>query len=806
MGGYNLRFFKNIPVLFLSIIILLIAVIIFSLNLVRVSLEKDFTEVETTGLKDEVKVYENFNGIPHILAKSEADMFFAIGYYHAKDRLWQMDVMKRTAEGRLSEIFGDTTLREDLFLRSLELSQIARKSLKKLSSKSLEILKSYSAGVNSYIEQNKGHLQFEFGALGYTPEKWTPYSSVLIAKLMTVEMSFSLWSDYAISEIAMRLGVKKARDFIPNQSNDINENDFDTTGVQLPPLDSTLISSLMGIIGSGYTGSNAWAISYKDGKSNHSILANDPHLPINLPPKWYQMHISCNTMNVIGYSIPGSPLILVGRNDSISWGVTNSMADILDIFLVKKGKNDDYYIDENGDEVKYEFIRDTIKIKNKETYQYYRKRTKMSALLSETHLWNKKKQKNKFFEHYDISFDWTNRKASDEFLCLYNLNKAQNYKSFKSALNGWNAPVLVFNYADESGKVALLPVGNIPLRNKTSPSIINPYKDKDYRWKGLEPIQKYGEKVIERDGFIYTANNDFYDDGIFISNNWEPNSRAIRIKQLLSQRNYSSIRDFEIMQMDQYSPYAKQFLNLTLPIINVVKERLNKNELKALRKLANWNFILSKDLNEPLIYTYFKRALVEETIKDELGATIYGHYTFLTNYPDRLILELLGKDESELFDNVKTSIIENKELIVIRAFRRTIKELTNEFGIDGISNLTYGNVHTLPLEHLLGGNEFLGRAVNLKTVHLGGDNTTLFNSESRYSKPNEVFVSSSMRFITDMQDSIIFMIMPGGESGDPMSPNYGDQVQLWLNGGYLKLSVSKKPNSDFELKTKFVPH
>lgn len=800
-----MNFFRNIPALLISITLLIIAVLFFSLNLSKVSLEKKFTEIKDSKLKNEVEVYENFNGIPHIVAKSESDMFFAIGYYQAKDRLWQMDILRKAAEGRLSEAFGDRTLKQDLFLRSLELKRIAHKSLDNLSDKSLRILKSYSDGVNSYIDHNKGHLQFEFGALGYKPEKWKPYHSILIAKLMTFEMSFSLWSDFALSEIAMKMGIDRAKDFIPNPNDNDKSEIIDTNKIVMPSLNKNFISSIINDFGSGYTGSNAWAISFKDGNQDHSIIANDPHLPIHLPARWYQLHITCDSMNLIGYSLPGNPSIVIGRNDNISWGITNVMADILDIYLVKKGRNDDFYVDENGKEVEYEFIRDTIKINGKEGYQYYRKRTKMSALLSESHIWNTSNQNNKFFKNYNICFDWVNKNPSDEIYCMYKLNKAKDYNEFKSSLSDWNAPALVFNYADTKGKVARLPVGKIPIRDKTYPNFINPYENKDYRWKGFRNIQDLGEKVVEKDGYVYSANNNFYKEGTFISNNWEPSSRAERIEQLLSEKNFTNIRDFEFMQMDYFSPYAQELLKLTIPIISKVKERLDKNELKAFRKLSKWNFILSKELNEPLIYNFFKRTLIEETIKDELGNTSYEHYNYLTNYSDRLILQLLKTKNHRLFDNIKTPQIENKELIVIRAFRKAIKELIDKYGIDGISNLTYGEVHKLRLEHLFGSNDFIGKAVNLKTVGLGGDNTTLFNSEARHTKPNDVFVSASMRFITDMQDSIVYMILPGGESGDPMSSNYGDQVQLWLNGGYLKLSMNKHPNNDFELKTKLIP-
>jgi penicillin amidase len=798
-------FSRNVPAFLISIVVLVIAILIFSVNITRIGLDSDYTEVESTNLKSEVNVYENFNGIPHIIANNEQDLFFAIGYYQAKDRLWQMDIMRRAAEGRLSEVFGEKTLNQDLFLRSLEMGKLAKKSLSNISDKSKEILESYSAGVNSFIKNNNDKLQFEFGALDYEPEEWKPYHSILIGKLMAFEMSFSFWSDYSLSEIAMKIGKDKARDFIPIDYETKTKSEPSLDNILLPELDSNFISSLISDFGRGYTGSNSWAISYKDDNEKHTILANDPHLPINLPSRWYQMHISSPNINVIGYAIPGNPSIIAGRNDSITWGITNVMADICDIYLVKKGKNDDFYIDENGKETEYEFVRDTISINGKEGHQYYRKRTKMSALLSESHIWNDNKSKNRFFKEFDICFDWVAKKESDEVKCLYNLNKADNYNEFRSALKDWNAPALVFNYADKTGKVAKLPVGNIPIRGKTDPSFINPYWDKEYRWNGYRSLIGVGEQKTDGDGFVVAANNNFYPDNIFISHNWEPDSRARRIDQLLSEKNFTTIRDFEFMQMDNYSPFAYDLVKLTLPTLSKVKDRLNEQEKKAFNKLLKWNFILSKDLNEPLIYNYFKRTLIEETIKDELGTGSYTHYSFLTNYPDRLIMQLLKSDNHILFDNIKTEKRENKEVIIFRSFRNAIKSLIDKYGIDGISNLTYGEVRKLKLNHLFGDNKFIGPAVNLKAVGLGGDNTTLFNTESRHTYPNNVIVSASMRFITDMSDSLVYMILPGGSSGDPMSSNYGDQVQLWLNGGYLKLNINKAPTNDFELRVRLTP-
>lgn len=796
-------YLKKIPATLLAITILLIALTIFSFWITKVSVFDEYHKLESSDISSNINVYENFSGIPHIVTENENDLYFAIGYYHAKDRLWQMDVMRRAAEGRLSEIFGDRTLNQDLFFRSIDIKKYAKTSLDSISDKSIEILENYSNGINSFIKENRSSLQFEFGALDYYPEKWTPYHSILISKLVAFEMSFSFWSDFSLSQIAAKLGKAKANHFIPGIS---SNTPFPQT--QLPNIDTNFISELVNSFGTGSTGSNSWAINYEDNNDSiSSLLANDPHLPISIPPRWYQMHISSNEINVVGYSIPGIPHCVVGRNDDIAWGITNVMADVCDLYLVKKGKNDDYYINLDGKDEEYLFERDTIIIKNKEPHQYYKRSTDLSPVLSNNHIWNTDSSSSKFFDEYDICFDWTSKLSSDELLSLYKINKSENYDDFRTALTSWSAPALNFQYADKNGNIARLAAGKIPVRDQTNPNIFNPHWLPEFRWKGTRSLIGIGEKIIsKKKGAVFSANNKYFNDNTFISNNWEPNSRANRINQMITNSDISTVRDSEFMQMDNYSPYAAQFKKLTIPTIEKVKEKLNADEQKALSKLKRWNNILSKDINEPLIYNYFKREIVSETIKDELGDEIYRNYVFLSNFPDRLIIELLKSNNHILFDNKQTKKKENKEIIIVRAFKQSIKKLIDKYGIDGISNLPYGKVHRLELKHFFSDNEFMSPAVSLKSVGLGGDNTTLFNTGMNYNKPNEVLISASMRFIADLSDTLVYMILPGGNSGDPMSPNYGDQVQLWQNGGFLKISSSPKPNIDFELKTQIVPN
>lgn len=788
---------NKIPIYFFTLLILLIVIFIFTLKIIKLSTDFQEKELISSNIYSEIKVYENTNGIPHIIANSELDVYFALGYYHAKDRLWQMDFYRRYAQGRLSEIFGEKLLETDLFMRGINFEEIANKSFDSASVKSKKILKKYSDGINFYIEKFNHRLPFEFGTLSYKPEKWTEKDSYLISKLLTFELSFSFWLDLLYSQIVYKLDNIRAADFLNFKSNNIvvNSNDDIKDFSNIDFL--TLVGKLP--INTSNGGSNSWAVNSVIESDTLTMLANDPHLTIGVPSRWYQAHLTSENLNVTGYSIPGIPGIIIGRNDSVAWGITNMMADICDLYLINK-IDDDYYISKNGEKTKFRFTRDTILIKNRESHIYYKKETNMSTILSDVHLW--KNNKNKFFENFDICFDWTAKYTSDEFLSLHNLNKSGNAKDIDNSLKDWSGPPLIFNYITKDREIGKLAAGILPVRTKTNPNLLNPYSDNEYHWQGF-----YNANSIisfQKDNkIIVSANEDISNSSVkFISNYWEPNSRFDRIKSYLSEKTNPSMRDMQIIQLDNYSPYAKELLQIVKPTLEDYYSELNNQEKILVDKLLNWNYIISKELNESLLYIIFIKNLIELTYKDELGERLYKQFTFISNRPYTSILNSLYSN-SILFDDITTEEIENKDIIIIYAIKKTISELKDKFGKE-LFNYKLADYKYLQLNHIFSNENFFSPSLSLGPFPMGGDNTTIYNTETRITNTDSVIISASMRFISEINDSIIYTVIPGGSSGDPMSSNYSDQIQLWLNGGYIRLNSSRFPDKNSELKTSFV--
>lgn len=398
-----------------------------------------------------------------------------------------MDYYRRLAQGRLSEVFGVQSLEVDKFLRCFEIDKIARDCYEHMSQKSRTILENYSNGVNLYISHYRNKLPFEFGVLDYTPEKWLPYHSILIGRVLSFELSLSIWADAAYGEIASKYGIDFAKLLIPDSDFKISEQsnfEFPASGIdysfEIFNENINKIREFMNIEGSS-SGSNCWVYKNNDSLGSSSLLANDVHLPLSIPSRWLQMQITSPEISAIGLSLPGIPMILSGRNENIAWGISNLMVDDFDYFI-EKIENDSYYVDENN-KVKLTYIKDTINIKSETPYIYYKRRTNKSLIISDFHL-NKHhglifdsddKIDTTFYSQNALTFKWVGRKTSDEILTLYQLLIAKNFEDFSSACSKWSSPGLNFHYADKYGTIGMISAADVPLRGKDcSPNIPNP--------------------------------------------------------------------------------------------------------------------------------------------------------------------------------------------------------------------------------------------------------------------------------------------------------------------------------------------
>jgi penicillin amidase len=828
------QFLRNFAGILISLTVIAASFTAFSLYVATRS-EVEPNTVVNANTKDTIAIYRNQFSVPHIIASSESDAFFALGYVHAQDRLWQMDIARRAGEGRLAEIFGKEALETDKFLRSLDLPTISQKTWKSSSKTSRFILEQYSNGVNAFIDEHKTGLSFEFGALGYLPEEWQPTDCILISRMMAFEMSIGFWSDIAFGEIADKLGVERASELIPSYPNSapfiipsekkpiVSSTPKPTSQTETLPLfnnhdaissTANLLASLrhfMGMNGSG-VGSNSWAMKTTATSDASTILANDPHLSLSMPARWYQAHVTTPTLNITGLTIAGLPLFVVGRNDNISWGITNMMADDCDYFVEKIDTNSNFYFNEDGKRVKFKYRRDTILVKGDEPLIYDIRFSKRSPIISDVHTLVPNKLSinstpNNFLQKYALSYSWTAQQASDEILAMYRINKANSWQEFQQGVNLWCVPALNFSYADRKGNIGIAPAGTIPIRSRGNPNIPSPSWLTEYAWQGVHTSSELPRMYNPTKRYLMSANNKTAEVlPYFITSLWEPSSRVERIEETLREFDEYTVRDAQFMQMDVTSPFARTLLKKTLPIIVSKQQYLSQTEREALKMLQSWDGIMTARDPQPMLYSGFLNNLLRQTFEDELGERLYRDYVFVANLPTRKIMELLNIDSSSVwFDNVKTKEIENKDEIVFRSFVLAVRSLQDHYKNNDIRSWKYGDLHHVTLNHLFSSNPFMKQIVTHGPFPTGGDNTTLNNGEYHFFEPQEQVLGASMRFIADMKDTVIYSVLPGGNSGEPLSAHYSDQVQLWLNGGYIRIPVKRLPDASFTRYTTIIP-
>ena len=413
------------------------------------------------------------------------------------------------------------------------------------------------------------------------------------------------------------------------------------------------------------------------------------------------------------------------------------------------------------------------------------------------------KKNGKKFNQQGLTFDWTGKNNSDEILSLYKVNKSINYDEFLQSFNTWCTPGLNFHYINKNGDYKILPAGNSPIRfEKHNPLIPQIRSSSLTGWKEQIKLQKYYQiDDTAKNGYLVSANNKLFISKDYISNYWEPISRFDRINEVLSLEKPHNVPRAKYLQNDLLSPYAKQLLKICLPIIIDKKILLNSLEKQALNKLCRWNYILSSKDNTSSVYTLFFYNLLKCTFQDELGDKLFSEYTFISSVSTRKIFELIDENKSNVFDNVRTKEIENRNYTIFIAFKNAVKQGTQLFGTDDISKWKYGLIHTIEPEHILSRNKFIKNVFEIGKYPIGGNNTTILNTDWNYSVPFSSVVYPSVRFVCDLSDTNIYFSLPGGVSGNPQNSNFKDQFQLWLNGGYISISLSKNPNSNFKLKT-----
>jgi len=837
---------------FLGILIVIIPVIIILGLIFNILSKQSFYptsgEIAVSGLKSQVKIYFDDFGVPHIISQNQDDAYFTQGYLHAQDRLWQMDLTRRVAEGRLSEVFGAQVIEFDKLFRTIGIHRFSYNWYNSISPESKQILTSYTQGVNKFIETHYDNLPVEFDALNYRPEPWKPEQSLMLARMMGWDLNIAWYTDYVMGEVLSKTGIEKTSLIFPDTNITIY------TKPVIEPVDSTVESeeketpkkkkfrdetgylenenatylkqvsflgknffesnqnyrNFLGINGS-HTGSNSWVVSGSRSFTGKPILANDPHLALQAPSRWYEMYIKGGKLDVRGMTFPGIPGVVIGSNKTISWGLTNLMNDDNDFIILKRDSADSRKYIYNNQATSLDSIKEKIYIKDSVETDFIIYTTKIGPVISDLKMRGFADMTENPDDPYRdklMTFRWTGFEQSDEVNCFYGINTASNWDEFKASLKDFSVPAQNFIYSDIYGNIGYRAGGKIPIRKtNTEFSYIFPGED-EIDWTGYIDFDKLPELYNPPEGYIITANTDPYSwmkdskDKFYISYLWEPSSRFNSIKQFIDGRTLFDLEDFKLLQNSYESPYAKGLLKDFFTDTQTGSLNYDTETLAAIEKLKNWNSDIVKNEAASVIYNTYIVYLIKNIFEDELGEHIFNDFISIQNLPYRSLERIMNQPESEWFDNLTTTTQEKRPDIVKKSIIQAVEFLKNKFPGKDVNSWNWGSVHTVKFRHPLGFVEALDKTFNIGPYDVGGDQTSVNNTEYRFSdvieKGNfDVVVGASMRMITSMADiERPLTINSTGQSGQPVSTHYSDQARMWSYGDYKKNVSTEQEMSD----------
>jgi penicillin amidase len=694
------------------------------------------------GFGDSVTILLDSLDVPHVLATSDADVYAALGYLHARDRLFQMDLLRHAALGRLSELFGARTVDADRDLRALEMGPIARARAGRMSAGSLAAAEAYARGVNAWIAS--GSRPLELRLLGHETEPWTPEHSLAIGLLQAWDLHFG-GDELQLAALAARLGEEKARDLIPTFS--------DT----MPIIVSRGLGMTDARLGDDEplppTASNSWVIAGSRTASGKPILANDPHLVLRAPSLWYLAGLHAPGLDVVGASIPGVPAIVLGHTARVAWGFTNAMVDDADYVLEELSPDSTEYRTADG-WAPVEVVAETIHVHGADPVVYARRRTANGPLVAADPRPD---------SLHAVALRWVAQDGgADELAAIHGWARARDAREFVAAAATLRSPEQNVVYADAEGHIGYLLAGSVPVRRTG---------------QGLFPVPGAGGAVWTRyltaaelpavmdppSGRIATANNRIVGDAFpfHISHHYDHAYRAKRILQLVDADSSLTAAAVARQQVDQLDLFARGAKGIA------ARAALDAGRADLADRLRSWDGTMAADRFEPALFWSWYRHLQVLTYDDE--SPDYR--------PAAPLHRWLATGGSPWFDDGRTAEVETLGALARQAMDSA---LAGRLGV-------WGEAHRTVMAHPLGDVPVLGSLIGFTVGPFpnGGSNHTVNVAlTTRMQAPFTSGYGPSMRHVVDLgaPDEAGGFIIPTGQSGHPLSRHYRDQLDWWREG------------------------
>jgi penicillin amidase len=818
-----------------SVLVLIALIFCAILWIVRSPFPRTTGTLSARGLQADVEILRDRYGVPHIRAQGMHDLYFAQGYVTAQDRFWQMDFWRRIGAGRLSEIFGASTLGTDMYLRTVGFRRIAEQEYRQLDPETKSVFDAYAEGVNAFLaDKSPAKLGLEYTLLklqgvAVAVEPWSAQDSMTWGKIMAQDLCTNMRRELSSIDLVQQLGVALTRDFFGTYrygempvivaDNELSKTLLRPGAAAAPGFPPEVMAALSGLrtklVGgivpgaplalgeTGGLGSNNWVIAGSRTATGKPILANDPHLSIQMPSIWYETDLYCSAQDrqpgknaggpfhVSGFSFAGVPGIVVGHNDRISWGVTNLFPDVQDLYIEKVNPENPNQYEVNGRWVDMKIQREEIKVLHQdEPTVILARQTRHGPVITD----------NSGFAGYRgfsistsgafpmsldlrvLSLRWVALQPNTIFQSLIRLDKARNFDEFREALRAWDVPSQNFVYADVDGNIGYQAPGLVPIRAKGNGTVPSPGWTDEFEWKGFVPFDSLPFSYNPPKGYIVSANNPVTSPSYryFIGDDFDRGYRARRIAEMIEgARGKISLADVEAIQADTLNLSAREVIPYLKPL------NLDGDAARGRDILAGWDMRMDPGSAGAAVYALFYQALVEELFKSKLPAALWNADAALDDNSRMIntVTELLADPRGAFWDRPDTlDKRETRDEVLATALQKGMKAGIKALGKDPAA-WRWGSIHKALFRNQSFGKSGIALVesiFNRGPVPVGGGMQQVSSNEWRPDKPFGVSLISSMRQVVDLSNLSSSQVMNAtGQSGHVGNGHYSDMIRPW---------------------------
>jgi penicillin G amidase len=744
-------------------------------------------EAKANGLGSALEIVRDPEGVPHVFAQNERDGWFAVGYLHAQDRLWQMEVQRRVAAGRVAEVFGEPGYDIDRLMRTLGFARLSVKIVQRLDAETRASLEAYAAGVNAFLATDPV-LPIEFHVFRVKPEVWKPEHTVGWLQVMAWDLSGNWRAEVGRLRFSAKLGAERAAEIVPGAPGEkpMPLPDFKSANAEMEPYAAALLARFSPH--EEARGSNSWVVSGAHTTSGKPLLANDPHLGLQAPALWYFVHVASPAGNIVGGTLPGVPFVVLGRNDFVAWTMTTTNSDTQDLFIERIAPDDPgSYLTPQG-KARFEVRDEAIRVKDEERRIRVRT-TRHGPVISDV----VKAAGEAAPKGHVLALAWT-ALAEDNATARAGLamNRARNREELLAAARDFHAPHQNLVYADRDGRIGFIAPARVPVRaadNEAMGRVPVPGWIARYDWQGMLPFEELPAIHDPESGRIVTANNRITPPGYkpFLTTDWMPPYRADRIDELLLATPKHSPSSFVRMQADVRSRLARELLPIALAA------KPDKPEGRAAQALLQgWSGDMTVDSAPPLVFAAWYRELTRLVYADELGDMFRESWDLRAPF---MMSVMKGEGaHARWCDDVRTPALETCAELAARAFDFAATDLAKRYG--DAARWRWGAAHVAAGDHRpFGFVPFVSRFFNV-APETSGDTYSL-NVGHYYirdeARPFANRHAPSMRAIYDFSDLERSLFMHStGQSGNVLSPWYSSFGERWAKVQYITIPTKRE--------------